>query len=274
MPNRILYASLLTSAKINQLNAHEFELYVRLLLVADDYGRYSGSPIRVARSCWPDREDVTGKTITPMLKKLAQTGLILTYKVDGEQYIEITNWRQRTRQMSSKFPTPDSGIVTNDGQMTVNCQSTDSQPRTETETETETETSIRQRAPSQQVVDLWNETVTSLPAVKLMTSKRRKSVSALLQQVNDDLSEIERTFSRVENSDFLCGRTKDPWTGCGFDWVISQNNWTKIIEGNYDNKTNGGRKPSNMGNFKQREYKDEDLAFLYEDITTVAEVVE
>ena len=119
MPNRMLYASLLGSRKVNQLKPAEFELYIRLLLVADDYGRYSGIPARVARSCWPDREDVTSKQVEPLMKQLATIGLVVLYEDDADKYLQVTGWNQRTRADKSKYPPPPDICPTNDGQMTV-----------------------------------------------------------------------------------------------------------------------------------------------------------
>lgn len=245
MPNRILYSSLLTSTKVNQLKGQEFELYVRLLLVVDDYGRYSGLPTRVARSCWPDREDITSKTVSPMLSKLAAVGLITAYTVDGEPYIEITNWKQRTRQTISRFPPPADNCQSIDGHMTVNCRSNDGHMTARDEDGDEDgdgdedvirETETERRVPYDQIVELWNRNVTSLPAVRSLTDARRRRIAALWRLARSDLTAIERAFVRVQDSDFLTGRTKTPWTGCGFDWVLTPMNWTKLSEGNYDNK--------------------------------------
>ncbi|MNP53901.1 hypothetical protein D3C76_1484160 [compost metagenome] len=41
----------------------------------------------------------------------------------------------------------------------------------------------------------------------------------------------------VEASDFLTGRD-GKWGNCGFDWIIKESNYIKILEGNYANKSN------------------------------------
>ena len=43
-------------------------------------------------------------------------------------------------------------------------------------------------------------------------------------------------MGRAEASDFLCGRSANPWTGFGFDWLAKPSNFTKLMEGNYDNR--------------------------------------
>ena len=118
MPNRMLYTGLLTSKKINQLNCEQFELYIRLLLVVDDFGRYLGSTTRISRACWPDRENMTSKKVIPLLLTLQKVGLLEIYTVNNEKYIEISNWTQRTRQIESKYPPKN---------VTVNCPSNDGQ---------------------------------------------------------------------------------------------------------------------------------------------------
>ena len=84
---------------------------------------------------------------------------------------------------------------------------------------------------SQQVADKWNEIVKSLPKVIKVTETRRKAIKSR----SDSLDEFEQVFRKVQSSDFLSGRDGN-WNGCGFDWVLKQSNWMKILEGNYDNK--------------------------------------
>ena len=90
---------------------------------------------------------------------------------------------------------------------------------------------------SQQVADKWNEIVKSLPKVVKVTENRKRAIKAK----DADLSEFEKVFRKVEESDFLTGRVGD-WNSCGFDWVMKPANWVKILEGNYDNrvKKSGG----------------------------------
>ena len=125
MPNRMLYTGLLTSKKINSLSPDAFELYIRLMLIVDDYGRYSGSPTRIARSCWPDKEEKTGPKITSILQLIITSGLLIEYEVDGERYIQITKWKQRARAAESKFPPILDQCQTDDGQVTGNSQADD-----------------------------------------------------------------------------------------------------------------------------------------------------
>jgi hypothetical protein len=120
MPNRILRETLLTSRKAGKTSDAGFCLYIRLLLVVDDYGRFSADPVIVRSRAFPTREELKSVQVAKMLEELRSIGLIRTYQVGEEPYLEITNWSQRTRAQSSKYPAP-----THDGHMTVTCQSND-----------------------------------------------------------------------------------------------------------------------------------------------------
>jgi len=111
MPNRILYASLIKSRKYNAVGPAERDLYTRLILLADDFGRYDGNPVIVAREAYPVIETIKSGDIEPLLNNLESVGLIVIYSVNGEKYIQITNWNQRTRARVSKYPEPPKGIT-------------------------------------------------------------------------------------------------------------------------------------------------------------------
>jgi hypothetical protein len=43
-------------------------------------------------------------------------------------------------------------------------------------------------------------------------------------------------FEHVASSDFLSGRS-GKWTGCDLGWLMKADNFAKVVQGNYDNKT-------------------------------------
>ena len=81
------------------------------------------------------------------------------------------------------------------------------------------------------VTDAFNSLCPSLPKVKTMSEKRRRRIRNA-QRLLGEMS-FEELFAKVEQSDFLTGRS-GPWS-CGFDWIMEPSNLTKIIEGNDDN---------------------------------------
>lgn len=105
MPNRILREGLLDAPAIAQAGEAAEVLFIRLILVADDYGRFDGRVTVICRRCWPaggpGEADVLER-----LKTLAACELVVMYQVDGKPYLFIPNFRQRSRAMKSKFPPP------------------------------------------------------------------------------------------------------------------------------------------------------------------------
>lgn len=88
-----------------------------------------------------------------------------------------------------------------------------------------------------EAVSIYNETAARAgwPQVQKMTPNRSKSLRARLAEVGG-IDGWRHAMDRAAHSDFLCGRTPKPWTGCSFDWLIKAQSFTKLMEGNYDNR--------------------------------------
>lgn len=84
-----------------------------------------------------------------------------------------------------------------------------------------------------------------LSMVVSMTEARRKAVKARIAQYNKETVFI--VLKKVAASPFLLGCNDRNWK-CDFDWIFKAGNFTKILEGNYDEKRNSntasGRKES------------------------------
>ena len=117
--------------------------FTRLIMKADDFGGFYGNTKLLKSHLFP-LKDFSHKKILPWIQECVDIGIIVYYEVDGKEYVRINDFGQRTRIMKSKFPDP----PTNDGQMTVKCQTDDglkpkpNRNQTETETEKETETEV------------------------------------------------------------------------------------------------------------------------------------
>ena len=109
MPNRFIKESIKRSPQIDALTWFEEVIFYRLIVTADDYGRYYGDPILLRNDLFPTKESITKKSIEDALKKLAAQGLIIVYEaVDGRRYVALTTWKehQTVRAAKSKFPSP------------------------------------------------------------------------------------------------------------------------------------------------------------------------
>jgi len=77
-------------------------LFTRLIMKADDYGNFHGDSRIVASMCFPLGSMIV---VEDALDELANRGLIMLYKVEGREYLNIPNFGQRMRNgMSRKFP--------------------------------------------------------------------------------------------------------------------------------------------------------------------------
>jgi uncharacterized protein YdaU (DUF1376 family) len=105
--------------------------------------------------------------------------------------------------------------------------------------------------PIYEAVEIYNATAeaTGWPKVQKLSPARSQALKARLK----DCGGIEGwriAMDKGKASDFLTGRTPNPWTGCGFDWITKQANFAKLMEGNYDNRTANptGRYPNGGAN--------------------------
>jgi hypothetical protein len=107
MPSRMLHEAICTSKKLASVSFEAEALYYRLLVKADDYGRYFATPKIIENACFTAGKPSQIKA-DKCLKELAEQGLVIVYKSSDEPYLYITGWetRQRIRNSTSKFPAP------------------------------------------------------------------------------------------------------------------------------------------------------------------------
>ena len=124
----------------------------------------------------------------------------------------------------------------------------------------------------QEIIDKYNSICKSLPKVMKLSDSRRKAINARLDKFS--LEEIISVFEKAEQSNFLKGANNRNWKA-DFDWIMSDRNMAKILEGKYDNcnalkdnsatvtssntNTNTPKTTNRFNNFTQRQYSDEYL---------------
>lgn len=152
MPNRVLREGILTSERIAALSPMAELFYRRLMSVVDDYGRYPAHPTLLRSACWPLAfESVTDQQVTEWLTECAQnacgmTALVTVYRASGNQYLQITDFRQRFRAKKSKYPAPKDdrhNVSHDDGHDDGHDDSVRRSRRRETETYSETKTEAK-----------------------------------------------------------------------------------------------------------------------------------
>lgn len=110
MPNRILKESICTSEDMAKLSPGAEILFYRLMVNADDFGRFFANPSIVKSRCFQVNADAfTCEQVQAWLNELSAASLVVLYNgEDGRQYLYFKTWEkhQNTRAKSSKFPNP------------------------------------------------------------------------------------------------------------------------------------------------------------------------
>lgn len=102
MPNRVL-RDWTDSYRFDGLSAEAECLFVRLIMKADDYGNFHGDARIVDSICFPLG---TKSNVSKSLKELEGRELVVFYHHAGRSYLTITNFGQRLRHTTRKFPDP------------------------------------------------------------------------------------------------------------------------------------------------------------------------
>lgn len=118
MPNRLL-RDWTNSILIEKLSVGAERFFVRLIMKADDFGRYYADACLLRSFLYPRIiEKVKESEVSKFLNECRTVGLVTVYEVDSKFYLEIKDFGQRLRSMKSKFPPPPRK---NDGHMSDAC---------------------------------------------------------------------------------------------------------------------------------------------------------
>ena len=90
------------------------------------------------------------------------------------------------------------------------------------------------------VKEYWNrkhdETKSAMPPITLMTENRKVMVKARVRQCKGDVKTLYRVIDIAMASDFMNGNNKHGWLG-KFDWIFgNEQNFAKVLEGNFNNE--------------------------------------
>lgn len=110
MPNRVL-RDWTKSKKVDQLSLGAEVFFTRLIMKADDYGRFHGEPSLLRSYLFPLKELKVAEVAKWVSECVTcDPPLIRIYEVDGHAYCEIINFGQRKRAMYSGYPDPETGV--------------------------------------------------------------------------------------------------------------------------------------------------------------------
>jgi hypothetical protein len=98
------------------------------------------------------------------------------------------------------------------------------------------ETTKKDDVDYKKIVELWNSHCPSLRQVRFPLSESRKRKVAQRWHEMKTFDVMAQVFDKIQASDFCKGASRQNWQAT-FDWVMANdNNWRKVLEGNYDNR--------------------------------------
>lgn len=106
MPNRIIREGIITSDRVDELDAAGEVFYRRLLNKVDDHGLYDARPSILRANLYPLRLDrVREADISRWMAACQKAGLIVFYEAGGKPFLKVlnTNWQVRSEP---KYPQP------------------------------------------------------------------------------------------------------------------------------------------------------------------------
>ena len=219
-------------------------LFLHILLKANwKDGRFQG--VEVPR----------GSFVTSLQNLAAETGLTVRNVRTALKHLENTG--EVTSNRHAKFSVItvknydryQSGVT----QVTVNRQvTTIEEGKNQTKEEDnkspkgDYESGISENSIYATIRELYNSVCGSYPRLVKMSEARKKAINARMK-TGYTLDDFQTLFEKAEASDFLKGKNKRNWSA-KFDWLVSDSNMAKVLEGNYDTRkeaVENGPEPTN-----------------------------
>jgi len=241
---RKLHTGLSKSNKIRQIDVkHRMAadlLYRSIIPWCDDEGRVQGDNDFLRTMVVPNYKQVySDATLNKLISILQEAPLLVRYKINGDEIIQILEWDvynsvSPTKKVVSSYK-PFTGAV-----LQKNCSGTavtDIEGEVDKEVEVDIDVErLRASCPFQEIVDLYNKILPDLPRVKILSDKRKTNLKERWNSSKErqTIEYWKGFFEYVSECDFLMGRVND-WHA-DFEWLTTEGNFIKVIEGNYRNK--------------------------------------
>lgn len=148
--------------------------------------------------------------------------------VEGMERIREQNRLRKQKQRERQKLLPS---MSQDSHVTVTqCHATEEDIEEDKEKDIERDKKIDYNG----IMDAYNTICPSFPAIRSLSEARKKAIKARLNTYT--VEDIHEVFRKAEASDFLKGKNDRNWQA-NFDWIMKDANIAKILDGNYDNRT-------------------------------------
>ena len=92
------------STTLEGVSAEGERLFTRLIMKADDYGRFHADARLVRALCFPLSETIKADHVRKWLDELHRNGLLVRYETEEKELLAIVNFGQRLKRSRAKFP--------------------------------------------------------------------------------------------------------------------------------------------------------------------------
>lgn len=115
MANRLIRDRAITSESVDMLSAEAERCFYRLILCADDWGRFEARRELLIAKLFPLKvKHISEEEMEAWLLEMEGAGIVTLYRSGGREYGEFSNWAKHNtiRNKQSKFPGPPTAEAT------------------------------------------------------------------------------------------------------------------------------------------------------------------
>ena len=242
-----------TDEKTGQMKPESALVFLALLNFADDKGRLRGDVRLIRGQLFPYRPKLD---VEAAIEDCLSLGLLQQYEVRGQVYFLVVNFNKHqriNRPTPSLLPEPPDPII--DDSLSAHTQLTDDSMKTHTQLTEDSpwegkgkegkgkgkERKHTSKAEIEIFKTIWNSKADSTFArLSVLTEARVKAIERFLKA--HKLEDFEAGIEKANKSSFLKGQGNTGFKA-SFDWILKSDNFVKLIEGNYDDRSNVTQPP-------------------------------
>ena len=94
--------------KFAEITAYARLLYIGLPMIADKFGRLEYRPKFIKAEILPYNDDITADVVKALLEELVESGFLIHYEVNGDEYLQVANWQKEqspnSKEVESDIP--------------------------------------------------------------------------------------------------------------------------------------------------------------------------
>lgn len=208
-------------------------LYFHLGMRADDDG-FVSSPKKITALIGCNLDD---------LKLLITKQFVIPFE---SGVVVISDWRinnyiQKDRYKPTIYQNERAKVIENKGVLCLDTVGIPNVSKMDTQVRLGKDSIGKDSINYQLIADMYNDTCVSFPRLTKLSDKRKKAINARLKVYS--VEDFKKLFEMAEASSFLKGQNKRNWSAT-FDWLISDGNMAKVLDGNYADSGNSPKAES------------------------------